>query len=49
VVEKKGKSYLRAMTAIPVVSKKCIMCHPNYAEAKKGAAVGALSYTVPIE
>jgi hypothetical protein len=49
VVEKGGKSYLRAITAIPVVSDRCIMCHSNYKDAKKGAAIGALTYTVPIE
>jgi hypothetical protein len=49
VVDKSGKAQLRAMTAIPVVSEKCIMCHENYKKAKKGEAVGALSYTVPIE
>jgi hypothetical protein len=49
-VEQKGsKSYLRAITAIPVVTERCILCHENYKMAKKGAAVGALSYTVPIE
>jgi hypothetical protein len=30
VIQKDGKSYLRAMTAVPVVSDKCIMCHENY-------------------
>ncbi len=49
VVSKDGKSYLRAMTAIPVVSKRCVMCHENYKKAKKGEAIGALSYTVPLE
>lgn len=49
VVEKDGKRSLRAITAIPVVSSRCIMCHDNYKKAKEGAAVGALSYTVPIE
>jgi hypothetical protein len=49
VVEKDGKPHLRAMTAIPVVSQRCVMCHDNYKNAKKGEAVGALSYTVPIE
>jgi hypothetical protein len=48
-VEKDGKPYLRAMTAVPVVMQKCVMCHPNYANAKKGAAVGAISYTMPVE
>jgi len=49
VEDKDGKHHLRAMTAIPVVSTKCIMCHENYKAAKKGEAIGALSYTVPIE
>ena len=50
VVEKDGKYELRAMTAVPVVMDKCIMCHDNYAAAKKkGEAIGAISYTVPIE
>jgi hypothetical protein len=49
VEDKDGKPHLRAMTAIPVVSTKCIMCHENYKAAKKDEAVGALSYSVPIE
>lgn len=49
VVTEKGKPYLRAITAIPVVMDKCVLCHPNYKDAKKGAAVGALTYKVPIE
>ncbi len=49
VVRKGGKEYLRAITPIPVVMDKCILCHENYKMAKKGEAVGALSYTVPID
>ncbi len=49
VVEKKGKTYLRAITAVPVVMDKCIFCHENYRSAKKGEAIGAIVYTVPIE
>lgn len=49
VIEKDGKPYLRAITAVPVVMKKCVMCHPHYADAKKGEPIGAISYTVPIE
>ena len=49
IVEKDGKPYLRAMTSVPVVMQKCVMCHPHYADAKKGAAIGAISYTLPIE
>lgn len=49
VVKKDGKRYLRAATPIPVVMEKCIMCHENYRQAKKGEPIGALSYTLPIE
>jgi hypothetical protein len=49
VVPKNGKSYLRAMTAVPVVMDKCIMCHENYKKAKKGEAIGAISYSIPLE
>ena len=49
VVAKDGKAYLRAATSIPVVLKKCTMCHENYKSAKKGEAIGMLSYTIPIE
>lgn len=49
VEQKEGKSYLRAITPIPVVMEKCILCHENYKMAKKGEAIGALSYTVPLE
>ncbi len=50
VVEKEGKYELRAMTPVPVVMEKCVMCHAHYAEAKKkGEAIGAISYIVPIE
>lgn len=49
VVRKGGKEYLRAITAIPVVMDKCILCHENYKMAKKGEAIGALTYTVPLE
>ncbi len=44
-----GKRVLHAVTAIPVVMKKCILCHPHYADAKPGQAIGALSYTIDIE
>jgi hypothetical protein len=49
VVEKDGKRYLRAATPIPVVLKKCTMCHPNYEQAKAGEAIGALGYTLLVE
>lgn len=49
VVEKDNKRYLRTATIVPVVMKKCIMCHPHYEQAKPGQAIGALSYTIEIE
>ena len=49
VVNVEGKPQLRAATAVPVVMEKCVMCHPHYKDVKKGAAIGALSYTLPIK
>ena len=49
VIQREGKPYLRAITPIPVVMDKCIMCHDNYKNATKGEPIGALTYTVPIE
>ncbi|NND97818.1 MAG: DUF3365 domain-containing protein [Pirellulaceae bacterium] len=49
IVKKDGKSYLRALTPVPVVMEKCIMCHSHYADAKPGEPIGAISYTVPIK
>lgn len=49
VVDKEGKRYLRSATAVPVVMKKCTMCHPHFSEVKEGQPIGALSYTLPIE
>lgn len=49
VIEKNQKRYLRSATIIPVVMKKCIMCHPHYENVPEGKAIGALGYTVPIE
>lgn len=49
VIEKDDKPYLRAATPVPVVMKKCVMCHPHYEDAKDGEPIGILSYTLPIE
>jgi Protein of unknown function (DUF3365) len=49
VIEKDGNRYLRSATPIPVVMKKCTLCHPAYEKAKPGEAIGALGYTVLIE
>lgn len=43
-----GKYVLRAMTPIPVVMQKCVMCHAHYANVPAGQAIGAISYSVPI-
>lgn len=49
VVTVEGKPHLRTVTPVPVVMKKCIMCHDHYRDAKEGEPIGAISYTVPIE
>lgn len=49
VVQIDGKPFLRAATPVPVVMKKCVMCHPHYADMKEGEPIGILSYIVPIK
>jgi hypothetical protein len=50
VAKDNGKFELRAMTPVPVVMQKCVMCHSNYEDAKKkGEVIGAISYIVPID
>lgn len=49
IVTEKGKTYLRAMTPVPVVMDKCVMCHANYKTAKKGEPIGALTYKMPLD
>ncbi|HEY2415121.1 MAG TPA: DUF3365 domain-containing protein [Pirellulaceae bacterium] len=49
ITEKNGKRYLRAATPIPVVLKKCTLCHSAYEKAKAGEPIGALGYTIEIE
>ncbi len=49
VVQRDGKRFLHVATAIPVVMKKCVLCHENYAKVPDGKAIGALGYTIPIE
>ena len=44
-----GKPRLRAATPVPVVMKKCTMCHENYKSVKEGAPVGVLTYDVPVK
>ena len=43
-----GQPVLRAMTPVPVVLEKCIMCHPHYKDVPPGAPIGALSYSIPL-
>ena len=49
VVTDQGKRYLEAVTQIPVVMDKCILCHPNYSDFTGGKTIGAISYRIPIE
>lgn len=49
VVGEKKNRKLRVATPVPVVLEKCIMCHAHYEDFKDGAAIGMLSYTIPIE
>ena len=49
VITKDGKPFLRALTPVPVVMKKCMMCHDHYKDAKEGEPIGAISYTIPIK
>lgn len=49
IVKEKDKRILRAATPVPVVMKKCIMCHEHYADAKEGEPIGLLSYTIEIK
>jgi len=49
VVQRDGNRYLRVATPIPVVMKKCTMCHEVYNKAKPGEPIGALGYTIRIE
>lgn len=48
VSEREGKPVLQAMTAVPVVMQKCVMCHSHYADVKPGAAIGGISFEVPL-
>lgn len=49
VVEKDNQRHLLTATPVPVVMKKCVMCHPNYADVKAGTPIGMISYSLLIE
>lgn len=46
VVTEQNKHYLRAATVVPVVDKKCTMCHPGY---QVGDVLGAIAYKLEIQ
>ncbi len=43
-----GRRVYRAATPVPVVMKKCVMCHEHYKDVPAGKPVGALVYTIPL-
>lgn len=49
VVEQDGQRYLRSATPIPVVMRKCTICHEHYADVPEGQVIGALGYKLKIE
>lgn len=49
VETRQGTKHLRVATAIPVVMEKCVMCHGHYEDVPKGQAIGALTYTLPLD
>ena len=49
VVVEGDKRYLEAVTQVPVVMKKCTLCHDNYKNAKPGETIGAVSYRILID
>lgn len=40
---------LRVLTPVPVVMKKCVMCHEHYADVEAGHPIGAISYSMLID
>lgn len=49
VIEEDGQRYFLAATPVPVVLKKCVMCHSHYADVPAGQPIGAIIYRLPIE
>jgi len=49
VVTIDGNRFLKKATPIPMVMKKCTLCHPAYEKATAGQAIGALSYTMKVD
>jgi len=48
-VSKDGKRFLKVATPIPVVMKKCTLCHPAYEKAAAGQVIGSLAYTIEVD
>lgn len=46
VVSEKDKTYLRAVTLVPVVNQKCTLCHPGH---KVGDVLGGIAYKLTVE
>jgi hypothetical protein len=49
VIQEDGEHFLRAATPVPVVLKKCAICHPHYNDIKEGQPIGAIVYKLKIE
>jgi hypothetical protein len=49
VVQGEDGPRLRAITPVPVVLQKCVMCHDHYRDAKPGEPIGAISYSLLID
>ena len=49
VVQIDGQPFLRAATPVPVVHKKCAICHPHFDDVKAGQPIGIISYVVPVK
>lgn len=49
VSEQDGQRYLSVATPIPVVLRKCTMCHEHYADVPAGQIIGAVGYRLKVE
>jgi hypothetical protein len=44
-----GQRYLHVATPLPVVLRKCTICHAHYADVPEGQIIGAVGYKLKIE
>ncbi len=49
VSQQDGDRILRVATPLPVVLKKCIVCHEHYANVPEGGIIGAIGYKLKVE